>query len=86
RLDVAYERFEDILADDAIDVVHVASPNDTHLRYAKAALEAGKHVVCEKPLALGSDETRELLRVAGARPHLVAAVNYNVRYYPMALQ
>lgn len=85
RLDVAYETFEDLLADEAIDVVHVASPNDTHVRYANAALEAGKHVVCEKPLALTSAETRGLLRTADAHPHLVAAVNYNIRFYPMVL-
>lgn len=85
-LDVAYASFDDVLADPLVDVVHVTTPNDTHLAYAAAALKAGKHVVCEKPLATSTAQTRELLQVARAHPQLIAAVNYNVRYYPMALQ
>lgn len=85
-LETPYESFQAILEDAAVDVVHIASPNHTHLEYAKAALEAGKHVVCEKPLAMTTAETSELLAVARANPELIAAVNYNVRFYPMALQ
>src|SRR5918911_3190811 len=49
-----YESFEAMLADERIDVVHLTTPNHLHYSQAKAALEAGKHVVCEKPLALTS--------------------------------
>ena len=48
----AYASLDDLLADPAVEVVHVTSPNDLHLPHAKAALAAGRHVVCEKPLAM----------------------------------
>lgn len=83
---VAYPAFADLLADPAVEVVHLATPNRLHFEHAKAALAAGKHVVCEKPLAMTSAETAELVRLAAARPDLVAAVNYNVRFYPLCLE
>lgn len=86
RLRTAYEAYADVLEDAEVDVVHIATPNNTHAKYAQAALEAGKHVVCEKPLAMTTDETRMLVEAARAHPRLVAAVNYNVRFYPMVLQ
>src|SRR6202171_4197342 len=78
----AYESFEAMLADPGVDVVHITTPNHLHYPQAKAALAAGKHVVCEKPLAMTSVESRELLRVAEASG-LVHAVNFNIRFYPI---
>lgn len=69
-----------------IDVVHITSPNRHHFQQAIAALEAGKHVVCEKPLAMNRSESAALVEMAGARPNQVFAVNYNVRFYPAVLQ
>jgi predicted dehydrogenase len=82
-LEVAYESYEDILTDDAVDVVHITTPNHLHFDMAKRALQASKHVVCEKPLAMDSDETAELLTLAEENPHLINAVNYNIRFYPI---
>ncbi|HEY6762398.1 MAG TPA: Gfo/Idh/MocA family oxidoreductase [Baekduia sp.] len=76
-----YESFEAMLADPRVDVVHITSPNHLHHPQAKAALQAGKHVVCEKPLGMDSAQTRELLDLAGASG-LVHAVNFNIRFYP----
>jgi predicted dehydrogenase len=76
-----YESFEAMLADPRVDVVHITSPNHLHFPQAKAALEAGKHVVCEKPLGMDSRETGELLELARASG-LVHAVNFNIRFYP----
>jgi predicted dehydrogenase len=59
-----YESFGAMLADDRVDVVHLTTPNHLHHGQAKAALEAGKHVVCEKPLALDPSESAELLELA----------------------
>jgi predicted dehydrogenase len=78
----AYESMDAMLADERVDVVHVTSPNHLHHAHAKAALGAGKHVVCEKPLAMTSAESAELLRLAEASG-LVHAVNFNIRFYPL---
>ncbi|MBL8967333.1 MAG: Gfo/Idh/MocA family oxidoreductase [Spirochaetaceae bacterium] len=78
----AYPSYEAALADPAVSVVHLAVPNALHAPYAEAALAAGKHVVCEKPLAATSAESERLARLARASG-LVAAVNYNLRFYPL---
>lgn len=78
----AYGDWKDLIADPEIDVVHIASPNFLHYKHAKAALEAGKHVICEKPLAMTSAESGELVRLA-AEKKLVNAVNFNIRFYPL---
>lgn len=80
-----YESLEDMLADPAIHVVHLATPNLLHHPHARAALLVGKHVVCEKPLAMTSAESAELVQLA-AEKGLVNAVNFNIRMYPMVQQ
>jgi predicted dehydrogenase len=75
-----YPSYEALLADPSVDVVHIATPNHLHYEQVKAALAAGKHVVCEKPLALTSDKTEELVRLAD-ESGLVNCTNYNVRFY-----
>jgi predicted dehydrogenase len=80
-----YESFEAMLADDRVDVVHITSPNRAHFEQSRAALEAGKHVVCEKPLSMGSKETGELLELA-SRSGLVHAVNFNIRFYSQCIE
>jgi predicted dehydrogenase len=77
----AYESFEAMLADSRVDVVHVTSPNNLHHRHASAALRAGKHVVCEKPLAMTSAESADLLQLA-EQSGFVHATNFNLRFYP----
>ena len=79
---LAYPTLADLLADDSVDVVHVTSPNDLHVEQALAALEAGKHVVCEKPLAMTAADSARLVEAA-ARTGLVNATNFNIRYYPL---
>ena len=78
----AYAGFEEMLADERVEVVHITTPNHLHHAQAKAALEAGKHVVCEKPLAMTLDESADLLRAA-RESERVHAVNFNLRFYPM---
>ncbi len=63
----AYGDFNDLINDPELDVVHIASPNFLHYRHAKAALEAGKHVVCEKPLAMTAEESDELVKLAAEK-------------------
>jgi predicted dehydrogenase len=78
----AYASLDDLLADPTVRVVHVTSPNLAHHPQAKAILAAGRHVVCEKPLAMTSEESGELVALA-ARSGLVNAVNFNIRFYPV---
>ncbi len=85
RLGKVYSTYEEMVADPAIDVIHITSPNRLHYPQAKAALNAGKHVVCEKPLAMNARESAQLLQLAGER-RLVNAVNFNIRFYPLAHQ
>jgi predicted dehydrogenase len=77
-----YASLDDLLSDDRVRVVHVTSPNDLHLSQAEAALRAGKHVVCEKPLAMTADESARLVALA-AETGLINATNFNIRYYPL---
>lgn len=77
--------FDDMLKQDDIDVVHICTPNFLHFSQAKAVLLAGKHVVCEKPLAVIIHEAEELVKLA-AETGLVNAVHFNLRYYPMVRQ
>ena len=78
----AYASLDKLLADDAVKVVHVTSPNDLHVDQAAAALRAGKHVVCEKPLAMTAEASASLVELA-AGTDLVNATNFNIRYYPL---
>jgi predicted dehydrogenase len=82
----AYVSYEELLSDPEVEVVHINTPNRWHREMVIVALEAGKHVVCEKPLATNSKETAELMEHGARNPQLITAVNYNVRFYPLALQ
>lgn len=81
-----YQSFEQALADSSVQAMHLCVPNRHHFPMARAALLAGKHVMCEKPLAMNSGESSELVRLAQENPHLAAAVNYNIRYYPLCVE
>ena len=80
-----YDSLDSMLADPEIDSVHLATPNLLHYPQAKAALLAGKHVVCEKPLAMTAVESAELVKLA-AETNRVNAINFNIRMYPMVQQ
>jgi predicted dehydrogenase len=77
--------FADMLKQDDIDVVHICTPNFLHYSQAKAVLEAEKHVICEKPLAISLQEAEDLVKIAKTTG-LVNAVHFNLRYYPMVRQ
>jgi predicted dehydrogenase len=77
--------YREILRDPAIDAVHICTPNAQHFLMAKEALEAGKHVICEKPLATSMEEGEELVLLA-ERQGLRNCVCHNLRYYPLVQQ
>jgi predicted dehydrogenase len=77
--------YREILRDPAIDAVHICTPNAQHFPMAKDALNAGKHVICEKPLATSVDDGEELVALAAERG-LRNCVCHNLRFYPMVQQ
>ena len=81
NLPKVYDSVAAIAADPGIDVIHIASPNHVHAEQVRSVLDAGKHVVCEKPLALTSDDTADLVARAETAS-LVHAVCFNIRFYP----
>ena len=84
-LEKVYESFDEVLSDDRVNVVHITTPNRFHFEMARAVLNAGKNVLCEKPLAMNSQESAELVELA-KKMGKAAAVNYNVRFYPLNLE
>jgi predicted dehydrogenase len=81
----AFADYREMIEASDVDVVHITAPNRFHCEMALAVLRAGKHAVCEKPLAMNTRETARILRTARAA-RTVLAVNYNVRFYPAVLQ
>jgi predicted dehydrogenase len=81
----AYRTLDDVVADEAVHAVHLAVPNVLHYEMSKRVLNAGKHVLCEKPLAMNSKESAELVALARSKK-AAAGVCYNVRFYPLNLE
>ena len=77
--------YRELLEDSTIDAVHVLTPNALHYPICRAALEAGKHVLCEKPFTLTTAEAQELVELA-ARKKLENCIQHNLRYYPVVQQ
>lgn len=73
----AYGSYEELLADEDIQAVYVPLPNDIHIKWVKEALKAGKHVLCEKPLAMNAGEVKEMFATAKeCGLHLMEAYAY----------
>lgn len=88
--DRAYASYQDMIAgeasrDDGIEVVAVVTPNHLHFPVTKACLEAGLHVICDKPLTVSVEEAQALRRIAKAEDRILA-VTYNYSGYPMIRQ
>nr|WP_145156593.1 Gfo/Idh/MocA family oxidoreductase [Paenibacillus terrae] len=79
-----YADYRELLADPSIDVVHVCTPNDAHAEVSIAALEAGKHVMCEKPMAKTAADARRMAETA-QRTGKKLTIGYNNRFRPDSL-
>jgi predicted dehydrogenase len=77
--------YEELLEDSTIDAVHVLTPNALHYPICRAALKAGKHVLCEKPFTISVEEARVLVELA-AQNSLANCIQHNLRYYPVVQQ
>jgi predicted dehydrogenase len=84
-ISVATSDLKDVLANKEIAAVHICTPNVDHFPMSMAAIEAGKAVLCEKPLTMNVDEARTLVEAAKAKG-IVHCVQHNLRYYPVVQQ
>ncbi|MEZ4557648.1 MAG: Gfo/Idh/MocA family oxidoreductase [Caldilineaceae bacterium] len=85
RIPTVHAGYDALLADPEIDAVYVPLPNNLHAAWSIKALEAGKHVLCEKPMAANGDEARAMARAADATGlALIEAFHY--RYHPLAVR
>jgi predicted dehydrogenase len=82
NIDRVYWNVDDLLNDKEIEVVHNCTPNNLHFEVNRKIIEAGKHVISEKPLAMNSSESRELVEMA-KKAGVVHAINFIYRYYPL---
>lgn len=76
----------DVLSDRAVDLVAILTRHDLHARQIVAALDAGKHVFCEKPPALGEDELARVVAAVDRAPDRLLAIGYNRRFAPMVVR
>jgi predicted dehydrogenase len=83
RLPKAYGSLDELLAEPGLIAVHITTPNYLHAPMVKQVIAAGKHVVCEKPLAMDTAEGEELLALA-KQAGIVHATNFNFRFYPLS--
>lgn len=80
-----HDSYEALIADPDLDAVYIALPNALHGRWTRAALTAGKHVLCEKPLTANADEAREIAKLADASDRVVME-GFHYRYHPLTLR
>jgi len=78
----AYGSYEELLADHEIDAIYNPTPNHLHVSLSLKALRAGKHVLCEKPIARNAEEARQLLQAARAHPRLKVMEAFMYRHHP----
>lgn len=79
----SFGSYQELLESDVVDAVYIGTPPSLHRRWTVAALDAGKHVLCEKPLAANADDGR-LMAEAAAASDRVAMEGYHWRYHPLA--
>lgn len=82
EIDTWYGSYEELLADPEVEAVYNPLPNHLHIPWTIKALEAGKHVLCEKPIAITADEATQLLDVMKSHPELKVMEAFMYRFHP----
>jgi predicted dehydrogenase len=81
-IEKAYGSYDELLADPAVDVIYNPLPNHLHVPWSIKAIEAGKHVLCEKPIGLSASDAQLLLDAANRHPHLKMMEAFMYRFHP----
>lgn len=81
-IEKAYGSYEELLGDRDVDAIYIPLPNHLHVPWSIKAIEAGKHVLCEKPIALDAAEARHLAKVAADHPELKVMEAFMYRLHP----
>ena len=82
EIEHACETYQHLLALDDVSLVVISTPPHTHYPVTLAALESGKHVICEKPMAMNAVEAREMMELALSRPTQLAIIDHELRFNP----
>jgi predicted dehydrogenase len=82
----AYGSYEELIASDEVDAIYIGTPASQHREWSIAAIEAGKHLLVEKPLASSAADAQLIADAAAAAPHVVAMEAFHWRYHPCAQQ
>lgn len=80
-----YGSYEELLADAEVDAVYIPIPNHLHVPYTIKALNAGKHVLCEKPIGMTAQEAQQLLEITQQKPNLKVMEAFMYRFHPQWL-
>lgn len=86
QISKAYGSYEALLNDADIDAVYIPLPNDMHVEWAVKAMAAGKHVLCEKPVALSAEQAAYLLEASLQHPHIKIMEAFMYRFHPQWVQ
>ena len=82
NIEKKYGSYEELLKEQEVDAIYIPLPNHMHVEWSKKAIEAGKHVLCEKPIALSARESRELLEFANQHAHIKVMEAFMYRFHP----
>ncbi len=82
----ATDNYRDLLARDDIDIIEICTPNYLHKEIIIEALNAGKHINCEKPLAMSLSKAREIIDAANSHPELISQITFEYRYQPAMMR
>lgn len=77
-----YENIDEVFSDEAVDIIYISTPHNTHIEYLRKALAAGKHVLCEKSITLNSEELEEAIALA-EKNHVVLAEAMTIYHMPI---
>ena len=81
-IEKVYDRIEDVFEDENVDIIYISTPHNTHMEYLRKALNAGKHVLCEKSITLNSEELDEAIRLAKEN-HVILAEAMTIYHMPV---